>query len=243
MRDNMRDNLASGKFRSIKDLATVGISSLLNSFLNQGCAVCDRPTSRPFCPDCQRQLQSQISSDRQLTKTAISQMATLGNYDGSLKRAILALKYENRPQVAQFLGSELGRYWSAVAKPSKDKLYALPIPLHQGRRQQRGYNQAALLARSFCQASGLALLEHGLGRSRATLPQHQLGLAARQQNLAGVFELSKSLTRLRQKGPLGVVVIDDIYTTGATVQSAADALNKANIPVVGVAAVAQARAN
>lgn len=237
-------NFIGGGLNTLSRLGKTGISSLLSSFLSQGCAVCDRPSPQPFCTDCQRQLLSQIKSNRSksLSPTTALPLETLSAYDGTLKRAILALKYENRPEVAQLLGTELGRRWAKRYRHSHagQRLYALPIPLHQERQQQRGYNQAALLARSFCQTSGLTLLENGLMRSQATVPQHQLGLQARQQNLEGVFEIGKSLAQRQQKHSLGVVIVDDIYTTGATVQSAAEVLSQAGISAIGVAAVARA---
>ena len=168
-------------------------------------------------------------------------VAALGAYDGVLKRAILSLKYENRPEVAQLLGAELGRQWLRMARslPAKP-LYALPIPLHSERQRQRGYNQAALLARSFCQVSGLTLLEHGLVRSQATVPQHQLGIEARQKNLEGVFEIGKSLHRYQSNASsLGVVLVDDIYTTGVTVQSAIEVLRHSGLSVLGTVVVAK----
>ena len=234
---------ASLRIRAIAQLGKAGSTRLLNSFLHRGCAVCDRPTPKSFCTDCQRQLQDQI---RHYSQAGASSdpcfVASLGAYDGVLKRAILSLKYENRPEVAQFLGAELGRQWLKAARslPAKP-LYALPIPLHSERQRQRGYNQAALLARSFCQVSGLTLLEHGLVRSQATVPQHQLGIEARQKNLEGAFALGKSLHRQQAKAPsLGVVLIDDIYTTGVTVRSAAEVLKRSDVSVLGTVVVARA---
>ena len=241
----------SDRLKGLSRLGQIGAGELLNSFLNRGCAVCDRPASSPisksFCIDCHRQLQQQITRKTRSKAAPTADpfsIATVGVYDGTLKRAILALKYENRPDIAQFLGAALAQSWQAPRRKDRP-LYALPIPLHQARQQQRGYNQAALLARAFCQASGLSLIERGLVRSQATVPQHQLDLESRQQNLAGAFEINQSMIKLRAKfekqgRSLEVVIVDDIYTTGATVQSAADVLARAGISVAGVATVARA---
>ncbi|NJM96295.1 MAG: ComF family protein [Phormidesmis sp. RL_2_1] len=128
-----------------------------------------------------------------------------GLYEGTLKRAILALKYRDRPDVAQPLGMALAQQWLkstatlTVAHPIKAPLYAVPIPLHDSRYRQRGYNQAELIAQAFCRISGLPLLAHGLNRIQQTLPQHQLNLAARQQNLSQAFEVGPALShKMRQ---------------------------------------------
>lgn len=249
----MHTQRLSNGLKGLARLGKVGAGSLLNGFLNPGCAVCDRPVSanisQSFCLDCHRQIQQQIRQTvyQQATSAADPfSIAAVGAYDGPLKRAILALKYENRPDVAQFLGVALAKSWLATAPHQQaQRTYVLPIPLHQDRWRQRGYNQAALLARAFCQTSGMALLETGLVRSKATVPQHQLGMEARQQNLQGVFEAGPSLRKLqgrlsRQGRPFNVVIVDDIYTTGVTVQSAAKVLTDTGIAVIGVAAVARA---
>ncbi len=227
-------------------LGKAGSARLLNSFLHRGCAVCDRPTPKSFCTDCQRQIQDQIRNHPQTGTLSNSRFVnSLGAYEGVLKRAILSLKYENRPEVAQVLGAELGRQWIKAAHllPATPH-YALPIPLHRERQRQRGYNQAALLARSFCRVSGLTLLEHGLVRSQVTVPQHQLGAEARQKNLEGAFEVSKLLQKQAkansQANSLAVVLIDDIYTTGVTVQSAAEVLKRSGISTMGTVVVAKA---
>ena len=235
-------------------------------FLSRGCAVCDRPTAQTFCLDCQRQvfqpetalhqakdqphLQANLQGDLALPISA------LGVYSGSLKRAILAMKYGDRPEVARPLGTALGWHWLAQQpRPPENKatkaagrsaLYALPIPLHAGRQKSRGFNQAELIARAFCQVSKVPLLANGLVRVQATQPQHELGLAERQQNLEQVFQVGKSLDQLahraRAQGQASpsVLLVDDIYTTGATVQSAAATLRQAGISVKGIVAVARA---
>lgn len=237
----MKSRCLKRGFATIDQLGKWGSRYLLDSFLQKGCATCDRATTQPFCLDCRRQLIAQIGSDR--PSTAIDQLPVkaLGTYDGILKRAILALKYENRPETAQLLGSELAQKWMPARLAKAKQVYVLPIPLHAKRQQERGYNQAALIARSFCQVSGLRMIENGLVRSQATAPQHQLGREARQRNLADAFEVDHWLSRLRTKAAaINVLLVDDIYTTGTTVQSAAKTLAGCGISTVGVAVVARA---
>lgn len=218
----------------------------------QGCAVCDRPTANPFCTDCDRQISKQ-TSHRSPSIDQVSgnlQISALGSYGGSLKRAILAMKYSDRPDVARPLGAALAQHWLSqqTTQLASHHLYAIPIPLHAGRQKSRGYNQAELIADSFCRVSGMPLLADGLVRSRATEPQHELGLAARQQNLDQVFDVGASLHKIvrrsarqkNKKGKVAIWLVDDIYTTGATAQSAVQTLEQAGIPVLGMATVARA---
>ena len=226
-------------------------------FLSRDCAVCDRPTAHTFCLDCQRQIFRPTMAQNQIDPLSDSlPVVALGLYGGSLKRAILAMKYGDRPDVARPLGIALGGYWlaqqprasqrQATIAAGRSTLYALPIPLHAGRQKSRGFNQAELIARSFCQVSKVPLLADGLVRVQATRPQHELGLAERQQNLEQVFQVGRSLHqrahRARAQGQASpsVLLVDDIYTTGATVQSAAATLRQAGISVEGIVTVARA---
>ncbi|MGB3295661.1 MAG: ComF family protein [Phormidesmis sp.] len=234
-----------------RQVGKASFRSLTGLFLAQGCAVCDRPTLHPFCLDCQRQilpssvgLSPELARRHPSTDGVMLPVMSLGIYDGPLKRAILKLKYGDRPDLARPFGAALAQQWLAqqafASKPDRQSmrsLYALPIPLHPSRYQERGYNQAELVARAFCQVSGLPLLPQGIVRIQETLPMHLLSLQARQQNLTQAFQIGPSLQRAARSS---VLLIDDIYTTGTTVQSAADTLTQAGFTVRGILVVAKA---
>jgi ComF family protein len=163
-----------------------------------------------------------------------------GNYTGVLKRAIAALKYENQPQLARPLGHWLGREWlKSPAATHAKKLLVVPIPLHPTKLQKRGFNQAELIAQSFCEITGYKKQQQGLERVRATEAQFSLSLPQREQNLADAFVVGKSLLQHPTASP--VLLVDDIYTTGATVRSAAQSLRLQGIQVYGVIAIATSR--
>lgn len=216
-------------------------------FLSQPCPVCDRTTATAVCQDCHRQLLRAFQSDLLPRKAGATSVIALGSYDGALKRAILAMKYSDRPDVAYPLGIALAKRWQKVdARTINQKgLYVVPIPLHSKRQKSRGYNQAERIADAFCKASGLPIVPNGLERMKATQPQHLLNLEERQKNLHQVFQVSDAMKRKAQsvskraaRTPK-VLIIDDIYTTGATVQSAIDTFSQEGIAVVGVGVLAQ----
>ncbi len=229
----------------------------LSFFLGQRCAVCDRQQQQPFCLDCQGQIQDLVGHyegwQRDLDHPLL--VGAFAPYSGPIRQALRALKYDYRPEVGQVLGAALGKRWlqrratlegskasSVVDSADGVPIYVLPIPLHRHRQAQRGYNQAEVIARSFCQASGLPLLANGLTRIEDTLPQYQLGLKARKENLKDAFQVGQSLHRVgRRLGAMPrVLLVDDIYTTGTTAKSAADVLMRSHVPVMGMVAVARA---
>lgn len=233
----------SNRIKSNKTMGT-GIEKLKNGllalFLKSKCPLCDRPAEVDLCEYCQRQLlRCQVR-----TPTAFWQgelpVFVWGTYSGVLKRAIAALKYENQPQLARPLGHWLGKAWLKSPAASKvKKITVVPIPVHPKKLQQRGYNQAQLIAQSFCEFTGYKQQPLGLERIRATEAQFGLSAQERSQNIADAFIVGKSFQKTPPTSP--VLIVDDIYTTGATVHSASQTLRQQGIQVYGVVAIATSK--
>lgn len=209
-------------------------------FLKQPCPLCDRPSARVVCPGCWQRLQSAAGQQPPAPVGAALSVLAWGKYEAVLKQAIAALKYHNHPQLAVPLGAALAQHWQQMPIPTGQPPWIVPIPMHAEKQRQRGFNQSELLAQAFCQQTGLPLLRRGLIRQRATAPQFGLGIQARQHNLADAFVLGPDLRqRHRQQRP--ILLLDDIYTTGATVKAAATVLRRSGFSVCGVAAIARAQ--
>jgi ComF family protein len=165
-----------------------------------------------------------------------------GNYSGVLKRAIATLKYDNQPQLARPLGHWLGQAWLKLPAAGRLKnLTVVPIPLYPTKLKQRGYNQAELIAQSFCEVTRYKHQPLSLERIRETDAQFGLSAQARKQNLKDAFVISKRFNMHPSNSP--VLLVDDIYTTGATGRSAAQTLRERGVEVYGVAAIATSAFN
>jgi competence protein ComFC len=173
------------------------------------CARCGRPqpVAVSLCPDCRT------------GQTALASTRAAALHTAPLREAIHAFKYQDRPHLAQ----PLGRYlvaafqrepWLSLS-PAIDAV--VPAPLHADRLRERGYNQSELLAAVLCRACGLALEPVWIQRVRATRQQVGLSPAERKHNVAGAF-VADPAVRGRT-----LLVVDDVYTTGATLESCADA--------------------
>ncbi|XGV96198.1 MAG: ComF family protein [Leptolyngbya sp. BL-A-14] len=211
-----------------------GLADLL---LQSPCPLCGRVNARSFCRDCQRQIQRCQFSSPAWEHHAVLPIFAWGRYSEALRRAIAAFKYNNKPQLSQPFGQWLADAWSSAANRATDVI-VVPIPMHVLKRQQRGFNQAELLAEQFCDQTQLPLQRHGLERSRETTAQFQLSASDRAQNLADAFNLGADFRKCPPTK--AVVLLDDIYTTGATARSAAQTLRRHGIRVQGLIVLAKA---
>jgi ComF family protein len=217
---------------------TSNIRGLLNLFLQSHCPLCQRSTSQEFCQNCTRQLQKcQRQNPISLWQEPLPVFGW-GEYGGLVKRAIAAMKYENQPQIARPLGQWLGEAW-LLNSPSRDsRPVVVPIPLHPSKQKQRKYNQAALIGQSFCEITGLKLKLNGLTRVRETEAQFGLSASKREENLDKAFAVGQEFRHHPPNIP--VLLVDDIYTTGATAKSAVQTFREYGIVVLGLVAVATA---
>lgn len=147
-----------------------------------------------------------------------------GRYSGQLRKVILSLKHRQNSQ----LGGELAKGMADIVSDQDWKVdIIVPIPLAPHRLAKRGYNQAETLAQPLASLTNLSIGEKVLHRHHETVRQFELGAYERWENLLGAFQVDSSL-------PAGanVLLVDDVMTTGATLNAAALALKKAGCPRV-----------
>jgi ComF family protein len=139
----------------------------------------------------------------------ISRATAIGRYDGALKDVVHALKYDPRPTIARHLAARM-RAAGAEVLDGADAV--IPVPLHPARERSRGFNQARELARHL----GLPVLD-ALVRTRRTPPQADLPKATREANVRGAFALKPGA----DVDGLVLVLVDDVSTTGSTLNACA----------------------
>jgi ComF family protein len=137
-------------------------------------------------------------------------------FAGSLRKAIHRLKYDYVRDLAVPLGEMVVSFWQETPLPAD---VIVPVPLHPRRVRERGYNQAALLAEQLAQATGIPMACHVLLRHKYTVSQTKLDAEQRRQNVDGAFTCVGSEVRGKR-----VLLMDDVCTTGATLEASSVAL-------------------
>ncbi len=208
----------------------------------QPCAVCVsriRFIAHPRCPRCGRGYGTDAGDDH-LCSTCLTEgrrfhkARSVGAYEGLLLEAIARFKFRGVAYLAYPLGTLLAEYDDPDFAFQEIDL-VIPVPLHPQRLRARGYNQSLLLARRVSRRRSLPLNFTALVRARPTVPQTQLSGPERQKNIRGAFEV-RDAARIRGKK---ILLIDDVFTTGATVQECARVLLRAGAERVDVLTVAR----
>ena len=213
-------------------------NSLLSSLFEPTCAACSQvlwhPLNGAVCERCWASIRCGTSlNEHPRGRHAVDWACAVDLYEGRLRDIIHALKYERRRSIAKPLGG-LMRESGAAMLATAD--LAVPVPLHPRRERARGFNQADDLARQL----GLPVAPL-LRRVRYTASQIELPADARHQNVRDAFALARipPSPRLRWAGPdpgsripAVIVLVDDVSTTGATLEACARVLKAAGVKEV-----------
>lgn len=183
----------------------------------------------PYCIKCGKQMKE--SSDRYCSRCSKRSMEfTEGRavfvYDDIMRKSIYRFKYGQRQEYAQFYANEIYiRYRVKIEEWNPDVI--IPIPLHKSKLKKRGYNQAYLIAKQLSILTNIPVDNKLLSREKKTQIQKNLGVGERESNLKNAFKISANRVQY-----LSAMLIDDIYTTGATFCSASNTLKSCGITCI-----------
>ncbi len=219
-----------------------GLSGILDLIYPKRCTMCDctvepsdklicpscaktlRFTSDPFCLKCGKQLsheETEYCSDCEKKRHSFDAGRSLFPYSDRVIKSLYRLKYSNRPGYAEFYGMKMALVFSELIEKWGVQVI-IPIPLHKSRLKVRGYNQAALMAGALGALAGIPVAEDALVRVKKTRPQRLLDASARQDNLKNAFKIGRFDVKLET-----VLLVDDIYTTGCTIDEVCRVLRQA----------------
>lgn len=201
------------------------------------CPSCFRKLSfvkPPVCKKCGKEVQDETMEyceDCARHSHAFEYGIALLNYDETAKHSVAQVKYNNKREYLDFYGTALSvRFERKIRGMNVDLL--VPVPVHRTRRRKRGFNQAEVLAEVMGRRLKIPVEPAALIRHRKTLPQKELTAAERLKNLSGAVRADRKLTAGKR-----ILLVDDIYTTGSTVEACSRALLEAGAEKVFFAVI------
>ncbi|HVU83041.1 MAG TPA: ComF family protein [Rhodanobacteraceae bacterium] len=201
------------------------------------CAACeaDMPRNATCCARCALPLETPASLCGRCIKRAPPWDAAWAPFRYEWPLAQLEARFKFGSDLAA--GRTLSSLWNAARAPHALPDAIVPVPLHRSRLRKRGYNQALELAKPLAKHLGVPVLHDTLSRTRATPAQTELTAIQRRRNVRGAFE-----ARFDGKVPEHVAVLDDVFTTGATLAECTRMLKRAGVARVDAWALARAPA-
>lgn len=202
------------------------LAALLDIIYPPKCPVCRKAVDEQgaWCPDCL----GNVMAVRELSMVEhrlryLDGCLAVYAYTGGMKRLLHDMKFRKMDKHARHLTWALKRGLSKADRSFGGIELVIPVPLHKERLVERSYNQASLIFRPWAEAEGLDWVEQVLIRTRHTMPQWELNLAERRKNMKGAFTI-KHPERVSGKH---IVLVDDIFTSGITLDECAKQLKAA----------------
>lgn len=198
------------------------------------------PARRAFCICCGRffegSLDPHFCESCLREKPSYSRHRSCGHYGGKLKEIILLCKFHNLPVLAEGLAR-----FALDAMAQEDALWwgldaVVPVPLHPKRERERGYNHAQIIAKVLAAEKNVQLFDRHLVKVKNVPPQMSLAMEDRLRSVKGAFAVSRQ-AEIRDKA---VLLLDDVFTTGSTVEECSRLLIEAGVREVRCLTIAQA---
>ena len=203
------------------------------------CGICGKLGEGYLCKECEKSIKEYYIEQKVFVKDIRSKYKMcktmhLLKYEGLVRKLLIDYKFNDK--------SYLYKTFCEIIKNDKKTLdfiksydIIIPVPIHKKRMKTRGYNQSELIARELAKICGNKMYTDVLIKIKSNKAQSTLNKEERENNAKNVYKLCK-LEKINNKK---VLILDDIYTTGATVKECALELSKANVKEIGIFTVAK----
>lgn len=193
------------------------------------CGICDELGEGYLCKKCEEELKIYLYQGNMLENKF-----HLYKYTGIIRKKLIQYKFNEKSYLADFFCECIIKDKKAC-EFLKDYDIIIPVPIHKKRKKQRGYNQSELIARKIAKKLDLNIYSDVLIKTKNTKPQSLMGLGERRKNVKGVYFVENK-EKIRNKN---VLVLDDIYTTGATANECMQILKTSGAKKVGIITIAR----
>lgn len=203
----------------------------------RGGLVCEKcqhiiiPVEEPRCRKCGKKLlneQSEFCHDCSQNTHHYDQGLGIFSYETIVKESVMQFKYHGRQEYARFYAWSMVHYQGRQLTMWEPEVI-LPVPIHKNRRKKRGYNQAEELGKWLEYYSGIPMEASAVERILETTPQKQLDPKERRRNLGRAFQMNAKYLQGETLPWKRVLIVDDIYTTGSTIDAMSKILKKRGV--------------
>ena len=202
------------------------------------CGICGKITPKGICIKCNVELKKQaevnILQKEEIEEKNFEELMYIFKYEGQVRKLILDYKFNEKSYMYKTFVNFLLKN-KKIFENIKKYDTIVPVPISPKRQKKRGYNQSLLIAREIAHKTNLELMNNCLIKTKNIIEQSKLNKEDRAQNIYGVYELKNKQLVENEK----ILLIDDIYTTGSTVNECSRILRKANPEKIGVLVLAK----
>lgn len=225
--------------KMMKQIWTVPLVSMYPTI----CGICEKINKDGLCPKCNLELKKQAEVnilqkeeiEENLKKEKyFEELMYIFKYEGQVRKLILDYKFNEKSYLYKTFVNFLLKNEKIFENIKKyDKI--IPVPISKKRNKERGYNQSMLIAEEIANKTNLELVNNCLIKTKNIIEQSKLNKEDRLQNIQGVYSLQNERLITKQK----ILLVDDIYTTGSTVNECCKILQQANPKTIGVLVLAK----
>ena len=216
---------------------------ILNQIYPQTCGICGKIDTKSICSKCNlelkkqaeiRILQKEYIEEKSEKEKYFQELMYIFKYEGQIRQLILDYKFNEKSYIYKTFVNFLLKNKKIFENIKKyDKI--ISVPISKKRYKERGYNQSLLIANEISKQTNLELVNNCLIKTKNIIEQSKLNKEDRQQNIQGVYSIQNEEIITNKK----VLLIDDIYTTGSTVNECSKILQQANPKKIGILVLAK----
>lgn len=200
------------------------LKQLLDWIYRKKCYICSKDAlSKPVCSKCTEEIE--INEFNPIKKLDSLEIYSTGAYTANMRKLLKGLKYHKKKDLSKPVAQVMYSYWKNLSIHNED-FEIVPMPLYTKREKERGYNQVLLIAEEFSKLTGYSINSKIAKRIKNTEPQYKLSKRERMENLKNAFKVNK-----KEYTGKKLLLLDDISTTGTTLEELKKTFESAEIPV------------
>lgn len=209
--------------------------NLLKLIYPDVCAFCNKIQKESLCKKCEEKIKKYKKDIVIRSKNNyFEELISIFKYEGLIREKIIQYKFQDKSYIYNTFAKIILKNEKVCGLLKKYDII-IPVPIHRKRKLQRGYNQTQLIAKEIAKNIDIKLCDDVLVKSKNTIAQSKLNKNKRKQNIKGAFKVL-DLERIQGKN---ILLFDDIFTTGSTVNECSKILKKAGAKTVGVLTIAK----